>query len=173
VETNLLREIVRHGDEVIYDHVETEDGETITLNVAQYIDYDLGQDDLRFSSPLYNQILAEAVAHSGDPEFRAESYFTNHADIAVSQLATSLVIDRHQLGRRFIIQPREGMLRQRIEHLVMDFRLAVISQHMKEIQTNMRQVNGDMERIMQLMKDYKETKELHDMLARKLGRDVG
>ena len=173
VETSLLREIIRHGEEVIYNHVETEDGKIITLTVAQYIGYDFGQDNLQFSQPLYNQILAEAVAHSGDPSFRAESYFTNHADIAVSQLATRLAIDRHQLGKRFVIKPREGMLRQRIEHLVMDFRLAIISQRMKEIQTAMRQACGDMERIMQLMKNYKDTKELHDMLARRLGRDVG
>ena len=37
VEQMLVREIVRHGEEVIFEDVETEDGGTMSLNVAQYV----------------------------------------------------------------------------------------------------------------------------------------
>ena len=172
IETLLLREIIRHGDEVIYDNVETEDNGTISFTVAQYVDYDLGQDGILFHHPLYNQILAEAVAHSGEDGWRAEPYFMNHPDIEVSQLAMRLAIDRHQLGGRFVMQPREGSLRQRILHLVMDLRMDIISQRLKEIQLAMRQATGDMERVMQLMEEYKDTQQLRDALAQRLGSDV-
>ena len=172
IETLLLREIIRHGDEVIYDNVETEDNGTISFTVAQYVDYDLGQDGILFHHPLYNQILAEAVAHSGENGWRAEPYFMNHPDIEVSQLAMRLAIDRHQLGGRFVMQPREGSLRQRILHLVMDLRMDIISQRLKEIQLAMRQATGDMERVMQLMEEYKDTQQLRDALAQRLGSDV-
>ena len=172
VETLLIREIVRHGDEIIYDNIETEDGETISFTVAQYVDYDLGQDGILFSNPLFNQVLAEAVAHSGEKGWKAESYFTSHPDIAVSQLASRLAIDRHQLGGRFVLQPREGSLRNRVVHLVMDLRMDLVGQRLKAIQIAMRQASSDMERVMQLMKEYKETQELRDMLARRLGSDV-
>lgn len=172
IETLLLREIIRHGDEVIYDNVETEDNGTISFTVAQYVDYDLGQDGILFHHPLYNQILAEAVAHSGEDGWRAEPYFMNHPDIEVSQLAMRLAIDRHQLGGRFVMQPREGSLRQRILHLVMDLRMDIISQRLKEIQLAMRQATGDMERLMQLMEEYKDTQQLRDALAQRLGSDV-
>ena len=172
VEALLIREVIRHGEEVIYDDIETEDGGTISFNVAQYVDYDLGQDGILFTDPLYNQVLAEAVAHSGDEGFKAETYFMNHPDIAVSQLATQLAIDRHQLGGRFVIQPREGSLRQRVVHLVMDLRMDLMSQRLKEIQLAIRQAAGDMEHVMQLMNEYKETKELRDMLAKRLGCDI-
>ena len=172
VETLLIREVIRHGEEIIYADIETEDGETISFNVAQYVDYDLGQDGILFTDPLYNQVLAEAVAHSGEEGFKAETYFMNHPDIAVSQLATQQAIDRHQLGGRFVIQPREGSLRQRVVHLVMDLRMDLMSQRLKEIQLAMRQAAGDMEHVMQLMNEYKETQELRDMLARRLGSDV-
>jgi DNA primase len=172
IETLLLREIIRHGDEVIYDNVETEDNGTISFTVAQYVDYDLGQDGILFHHPLYNQILAEAVAHSGEDGWRAEPYFMNHPDIEVSQLAMRLAIDRHQLGGRFVMQPREGSLRQRILHLVMDLRMDIISQRLKEIQLAMRQATGDMERVMQLMEEYKDTQQLRNALAKRLGSDV-
>ena len=172
VETLLIREIIRHGEEVIYDNIETEDGQTISFNVAQYVDYDLGQDNIQFSNPLYNQILAEAVAHSGAPDFKAETYFTNHPDISVSQLATRLAIDRYQLGGRFVMKPREGALCQRVVHLVMDLRMDIVSQRLKEIQQALRQATGNMERVMQLMEQHRDMQQLRDMLAKKLGNDV-
>ena len=172
IETLLIREVVRHGEEVIYDNVETDDGETISLTVAQYIDYDLSQDGLQFHDPLYNQILAEAVAHSGDPLFRAQLYFTNHPDLEVSKLATSLAVDRYQLGGRFVfgLKPREGSLRQRVVHLVMDLRMGILEQRLKAIQQAMRQATGDMERVMSLMQEYKDMQELATCWPKKLGR---
>ena len=171
-ETMLIREVIRNGEQVIYDNVETEDGQTISINVAQYIDYDLGQDNITLTSPLYRQVLAEAVAHSGDAGFKAETYFTSHADIAISQLASQLAIDRHQLTGRFVIEPREGALRQRVLHLVMDFRLGILKQRLKEISLALRQALNDAERMRQLMTELKDTQELHNTLARKLGKDV-
>ena len=172
VEALLIREVVRHGEEIIYENVETDDGQFIDFNVAQYVDYDLGQDNIQFSNPLYNQILAEAVAHSGDEGFKAESYFMNHPDIEVSKAAMQLAVDRHQLGGRFAVEPREGALRQRVVHLVMDLRMDLVSQRLKQIQLAMRQASNDMDHVMKLMQEYKETQELRDALAKKLGSDV-
>ncbi len=172
IEYLLLREIVRHGEEVIYDDIETDDGNTISLSVAEYIDFDLSQDGLQFSSPLSNQILAEAVAHSKEPGFKAETYFCSHPDVEVSRLATQLAIDRHQLGGRFVMEPQENSLRRRVLHLVMDFRLSIIEARLKQIQLDLRQSSGDMERIMQLMQEFKDTQELRNMLAKKLGSEM-
>jgi DNA primase len=170
IEKMLMREIIRHGEEIIFDNIETEDGQTISLSVAQYIDFDLSQDGLMFSQPLYNKILSEAVAHCGEEGFKAETYFCSHPDLQVSQLATSLAIDRHQLGGRFVLQPREDSLQKRVLHLVMDYRLDIVESRLKEIQQQIRQASQDMSRIMDLMKEYKETQELRDMIAQKLGK---
>jgi len=172
IETLLMREVVRHGNEVIYDDVETDDGRTVSLNVAQYIDFDLGQDSIVLTNPLYRQMLKEAVEHSDDEGFCAESYFMNHPDISVSQTAARLAIDRHQLGGRFVVPPREGSLRQRVVHLVMDLRMDLIERQLKDIQTAMRQANSDMTRVVELMQQYKDAQELRNMLAKRLGSDV-
>ena len=172
VEQMLVREIVRHGEEVIFEDVETEEGGTISLNVAQYVHFDLSQDGLSFALPIHNQILKEAVEQSEKPGFKAESYFCNHADVQVSQLATRLAIDRHQLGGRFVLEPREGALRQRVIHLVMDFRLDIVENRLKEIQRQLLQVGSDVEQMMKLLKEHKETKELRDELAKRLGTDL-
>ena len=142
------------------------------ISVAQYIDLDLRQDGLYFSQPLYQQMLDEVLAHQGEPGFKAETYFCRHSDPKVSQLATRLALDRHQLGGRFVMQPREDSLRQRVLHLVMDFRLYIIEQRLKRLQQQLRQASNDMDLTMRLLKEHKDTKELRDMLAKKLGSDL-
>ena len=172
IELLLIREVVRHGEEIIFDSVETTDGGHISLSVAQYIDYDLAQDNLSFSQPLYNQMLAEAVAHQNEQGFKAETYFCGHPDVEVSHLATRLAIDRHQLGGRFVVEPREGSLRQRVLHLMMDFRLGIVEARLKEIQRQLLQVGSNMDQMMKLLQEHKETKEIRDTLAKRLGSDL-
>ena len=172
VERLIAQMIVRHGDEVVYDNVETDDGQTISLTVAQYIDYDLGQDGILFHDPLYNQLLSEAVAHSGEPGFKAETYFMQHPDIAVSSLAAQLAINRHQLGRSFQVKAREGSLRQQVLHLILDLRMDIVEKRLKEIQTTLRQPGNAKDRIMELMQELKDTQELRNALARQLGNDL-
>ena len=172
VERLLIQNIIRHGEEVIYKGVETEDGQIINLNVAQYIDYDLGADGLEFSNPLFNRILQEAVEHSAEPDFKADLYFMQHPDPEVSQLAANLGIDRHQLSRSFQVNSNSNLLRQRIEHLILDFRMDIVSQHLKELQRKMKEVGSDMAQVKELMEDYKQTQELRNALARQRGSDV-
>ena len=172
VERLLIQNIIRHGDEIIYEGVETDDGQLINLNVAQYVDYDLGSDGLEFSNPLFNRILQEAVEHSGDAGFKADLYFMQHPDPQVSQLAASLGIDRHQLSRSFQVNATGSSLRQRIEHLILDFRMDIVSQHLKELQLKMKEIGSDMSKLKDIMDDYKQTQELRNALARQRGSDV-
>ncbi len=172
IERMLIQNIIRHGEETIFEGLETEDGKTVNLSVAQFVDYDLAQDGLSFTNDMYNRILAEAVEHSNDEGFKAETYFMHHPDIQISSLAGDLAINRYQLSRSLEMQHKPETLRQRVVHLVLDFRMTIIKQRLKDIQMQLRQAGSDMERITQLMKEYRDTQQLRDMMARKLGSDV-
>ena len=172
VETLLIQSIIRDGERVIFEHVEMDDGSFTDLTVAQYVKFDLGQDDIHFHNDLYNQILEEAVAHSGEPDFKAETYFMHHPDVNISSLATRLAIDTHQLGKSFQVKEREGGLRQHVLHLVLDLRMDIVENRLKELKAEMRQVGSDMARIKALMEEFKETQELRNALAQQLGNDL-
>ena len=172
VERLLVQSIIRHGEEIIFDNLEAEDGSTISLNVAQYIDFDLGQDDLSFSSPLYNKVLHEAVEHSDDANFKADRYFMQHPDPQVSQLAATLGIDSHQLSRSFERETSMMQLRQHIQHLILDFRMDIVNQRMKDLQRQLKEAGSDMTRIRELMEEYKQIQEIRNVLARQRGSDV-
>ena len=172
VEELIIQSIIRDGEKVIYEHVETDDGGFADLTVAQYVDFDLGQDNIRFHDELYNQILEEAVAHSGEPDFKAETYFMHHPDVNISSLAARLAIDTHQLSKNFQVKVREGGLRQHVLHLVLDLRMDIVEKRLKELKAQMRQVGSDMDRIKALMEEFKETQELRNALAQQLGNDL-
>ena len=172
VERMLVQCIVRYGERVIIEGVETEDGQVINLSVSQYIDYDLSQDGLVFSNELYNQILAEAVEHNCDEGFVAETYFTSHPDVRISQLAATLAINHYQLSKSLQMEMKQDTLRQQVNHLILDFRMDIVEGRLKEIQLQLRQVGNDMDRIRQLLQEQKDVQQLRDTMARRLGNDV-
>ena len=172
VERMLVQNIIRYGEQVIFEDLETDDGGSVNLNVAQYIDYDLSSDGLSFSDERYNRILREAVEHSDDPNFIAEQYFMQHPDVQMSQLAVELGVDSHQLSRSFELKKGQNSLRQLVQHLILDFRMDIVSQHLKDLQNELKTVGNDMTKMRQLMDDFKQTQELRNALARQRGTDV-
>lgn len=188
VERMLVEMVIRHGDTVIYDNVETEDGGVMSLNIAQYIDYNLSVDGLKLANPLFAKILQEAVAHSGEENFNAEQFFIHHEDIDVSRIATDLCVDKYRMldeqksaanaepknkdELKAEEENRIENLRQQTEHLLNDFRMDYLEQHLRQLQAQILQAAGDNERLMQLMEEYKTAHELRSKLARLLGNNI-
>lgn len=172
VETMLVQAIVRDGEKIIIRDVQNEEtGETINLNVAQYIAYDLGLDNLVFANPLSVQILTEAVELSNDPGFKAEEYFTHHPDIHVSTLAVRLSVEQFQLSESLQVREREIERKDRIMHLILDFRMDYVEHHLKELQVRLSQ-EKDIEKMMEVMGEIKKMQNMRNILAKKLGNDI-
>ena len=188
VEQMLVELIVRNGDTIIYNNVETEDGTTVNLNVAQYIAYNLGVDGLKFANPLNSRILDEAVNHAGDENFCAEQFFLHHSDIEISRIATDLCMDKYQLldeqkaaradeeknadELRVEEENRIEALRQQTEHLLNDFRMDYLEQRLRDLKRDISLAVNDPERMQQLMEEYKTAHELRSQLARLLGNNI-
>lgn len=172
VEYMLVQMVVRHGQEILYKGVETADGGTVDLSVSQYISYDLGADNLAFKNPLYNRMLAEAVEHNGDEGFNAEEYFTHHTDIDVSRTATEMAIDHFQLSKSLQVRHDEDTLRNQVEHLILDFRMDYVEQHLKDLQREITLSANDTEKVMRLMAEYKDMQVVRNEIAKELGNDI-
>ena len=172
IEYMLVQLVVRYGETIIYKDVETEDGGKINLSVAQYISYDLGADNLTFHDERYNRILQEAVEQNDNSGFKAESYFTHHPDVSINQLATEMAIDRFQLSKSLQVKHDEETLRNQVEHLVLDFRKEYVQQRLSILKQQIALSANDMERMRQLMEEYKEIQSMRNTIARELGNEV-
>ena len=172
VEYMLMQMVVRHGQEVLYKDVETEDGGKIDLSVSQYISYDLGADSLSFGNDLYNRMLAEAVAHNDDEGFNAENYFMHHPDIEISRTATEMAIDHFQLSKSLQVRRDDDTLRNQVEHLILDFRMDYVERRMKDLQREISLAAGDTDKMMKLMAEYKDMQVIRNEIAKELGSDI-
>lgn len=186
VEELLIGAVIRHGEEIIYDNVESGDGSVISLNVAQYVDYNLGVDGLGFSNPLFARILSEAVAHSSDKGFVAEQYFIHNDDIEISRTATRLSIDELQFlakdnggeepksekERQIEEEERIARLRGQVEHLLNDFRMDYLDKRLRQLQTDITAAVNDADRMRELMEEYKNVHKLRGQLAKVLGKNI-
>ncbi len=188
VERMLAELIIRHGGTIIYDNVQADDGTTISLNVAQYVDYNLGVDGLHFANPLYAKILQEAAAHSNDAGFNSEQFFTHHEDMDISKVATEVCFDKmriineqkahdknEQKNADELKIERENeteAIRQQTEHLLNDFRMDYLEQRLKEVQRQIAAATNDAQQLSALMAEYQKLHGLRSKLARLLGNNI-
>lgn len=185
VEWMLIQMMVRHGEYIVLQNVETENGETMNVNIAQYIYYNLSSDNLQFKSEIFNKMLTEALNESTSPDFNAMTYFVHHPDINISRIAAAMSEDRYHLSekahttadineeekRRREEGEREALLSQ-TTHLLLDFRMDYVEQHLKELQQQIAASARDLNALRGLMQEFKDMQEIRNNLAKQLGSNV-
>ena len=140
---------------------------------------------MHFDHEISNRIWTEAVEHSGEEGFVAESYFIHHEDIEVSKLATEMSTDRYQLiaeekpasemqymDEAQLATEAQEALRNHTIHLLMDFRMDYVEQHLKDLMQQIGQVSNDPKRLQELVAEYKDMQQIRNALAKKLGSHI-
>ena len=186
VETMLMQVIIRHGDFIIYRDIEDEEGNLINLTVAEWINYSLSAENLRFSVEIYNRVLDETLEHLRDNNFSAEQYFIHHNDIEISQLATELILDKYQYireqkeestGKQNVsdearMEKETEKLRNEVLHLLLDFHFDLLERRLQQIKMEITQPNNTLERMASLMKDFRDTQQKRNELAQQRGNNI-
>ena len=184
IESFLIQMVVRHGERIIVQNAKDDSGNEFNLSVAQFISYNLAHDDLTLSNPLYNRILNEANEKSSEPDFKAEPWFLHHNDIEISRIATALAAEEYHITpqRDNAPQNEEAALQReqnetealyvQVNHLLNDFRMEYIEKHLKELQVQILQAASDMNKLSELMTEYRNWQDLRNKLARLLGSNI-
>lgn len=170
VEKFILQLIIKYGNRVIFPNVDDGNGNVISLTIAEFIHYNLGCDNLSFSSELLNQILQEAVEKGTDRTFQTEPYFVHHNDIQVSNLAIEMAEEKFKLSESQQVKDDEESLRNRVKHLMLDFRRDYVEKHLVAIKAQIAQAHGD--RQMALMAEYQKLIAQRNKLAKELGSNI-
>lgn len=170
VEKFILQLIIKCGNRVVFSNVDDGNGNIISLTIAEFIQYNLGCDNLSFSSDLFNQILREAVERGVDRAFQTEPYFVHHNDIQVSTLAIELAEEKFKLSESQQVKDDEESLRNRVLHLMLDFRRDYVEKHIVAIKSQIAQAHGDQQ--MELMAEYQKLIARRNKLAKELGSNI-
>lgn len=179
IETLIVQAVIRYGERIICD-MQQEDGSTLPVNVIQYVEGSLVQDQLSFTSPLYRQVLQLGVEHCHEAGFKAEQFYLNHLDTDIAALAFRLGADAeplskyHQQGVEPNIQEEYNMLMELVTRLLTDFKLGIVTQRKKNLMQQMRDpsVLADRVRTRTIMQQLQDLKALEAVLAKQCGDRV-
>ena len=183
VESMIIQLIIKHGEHIILNNVEDDEGKLHSLTVAQYIHYSLTTDSLSFQNEVYNRILQEAAQKSAEPGFKAESYFLHHDNIAIAQLAADMTADKYHLIEKEEAPKNKEELEQRMEnetddlrnqamHLMLDFRKDYVEAQLKQVQAEIAQSTKDIGKLKELMTRYQQLQTMRNALAKQLGSNI-
>ena len=174
-EMEIARILVRHGEKKVCT-VKDDDGNDYDVSVAEYIYYDMEQDELRFQDPILCRMLSEAMGRIGQDGYSTERYFTSHPDPSISSLAVELASDQFQLSRsneRDHVS-EERRLKEIVPLLMMEYKTHLLKEEMKEVmqELSLPATSQDTTRTLELMKRYKELTDISKEFARRMGERV-
>ena len=187
----IMKFLFTNADDICLENVETEDGQTTSLTVAEYISYNLSLDNLAFSIPLYNQILEEAVQHNWDENVSSQEHFTLHPDYEISSLAIRLTADEvlsnykttngqspssdeddeenDEEEKRKKDVPSPFLLLDKANHLLLDFRNEFLQQRLRQLRQEIADAADDPEKQLRLIAEMQETQKQRSMIAKQIG----
>ena len=174
-ELEIARILVRHGEKKVCT-VKDSDGNDYDVSVAEYIYYDMEQDELRFQDPILRRMMSEAMDRIGQDGYSSERHFTSHSDPSISSLAVELASDRFQLSRsneRDHVS-EEHRLKEIVPLLMMEYKTHLLKEEMKEVmqELSLPSTSQDTTRTLELMKRYKELTDISKEFARRMGERV-
>ena len=168
----IMKTIITTGELILYDNLEQEGGGTISLTVAQFIQYDLALDSLSFSIPMYNRILEEAAQHSTDEGFVAERYFTMHPDYDISSFAIRITTSQVMVSESLKHEMTIEQLRDNITHLLYDFRNEYIETRMSQLRSELKSATTDEQRMKALLEEMTQVQKVRTAIAKKTGKSI-
>ncbi len=176
-EFELVKAIIRHGSAFLFTE-ESEDGEKTDWTVANYIAADLEADGISFQTPLYAQILNEALPLADTPENKYTSlhYFIRTENPQIQQLATQVAEDNYALSSKQLEEhnPDENRLVELIPHLLNEYKFHIVEMRLKELLAELRnpEVIQSPERSRAIMEEHVHFSKLKKALSSMIGMRI-
>ena len=173
-ERELLRLLIRYGDEVLSRVVDKETGiETITT-VADYIISQITEDELLFDDPVFASIFSEITFNVSQGLFPGDRHFVHHPDPVISAIAVDMLTEQYTLSRIWssrgaYVETEEMKLKEIVPDTVLKFKSDKIKIMQKELRRAMTEAAGDDEKIAALQERYKTMTSLQKKISSGLG----
>lgn len=167
----IMKLIFLHGGDICVEDAETEEGEIISLTVAQFIQLNLSQDELAFSLPIYNKVLSEAAELTGVTGTENLTHFTQHPDYDISSLAILLTKDEMMKSEKELEQSPQQLL-DATNHLLLDFRNEYLKIMLNQLRQEIADAKDDPVKQRQLMEQLQQINQQRSVIAKRIGSCV-
>lgn len=172
-ETQIIQLIIKHGEQILCS-TENERGEETPLSVAEYIKYSLSDDGLSLSIPEYNEIVEDCTHHVKETGFKAEKYFMNHPNPAISSIAFNLCTEEIPLSKCHDDNLNDLSLIDVTQKVIATFKLRIARAEQAALIEKIKSpsLKNDKEAYRKLMVDFNEKDKRVKELAKLSGERV-
>jgi DNA primase len=174
-ERALIRLLLNFGKEELFNH-KNEQGEEEMILVGNYIVDELERDELTSVNGAYQQVFDEYMKNKLDPNFESKTFFRDHTDSKIVQLAADIMSEPHQLSGMWTrkdsyIESEEMKLKEIVPKIVNEYKGKKVKLLIEEVVREMQKVQeaGDSDRLMELMKQKMVLDQIKNALSKELG----
>jgi len=174
-ERALVRLLLNFGKEELFTQ-ENEKGEEVMILVGNYIVDELERDELTSVNGAYQLVFDEYLKNKLDPNFNAKTFFRDHTDSKIVQLAADIMSEPHQLSGMWTrkdsyIESEEMKLKEIVPKLVNEYKGKKVKLLIEEVVKEMQEVQktGNSDRLMELMKQKMVLDQIKNAISKELG----
>lgn len=174
-ERALIRLLLNFGKEELFNY-KNEQGEEEMILVGNYIVDELERDELTSVNGAYQQVFDEYLKNKLDPNFDSKTFFRDHTNSKIVQLAADIMSEPHQLSGMWTrkdsyIESEEMKLKELVPKIVNEYKGKKVKLLIEEVGQEMQkaQESGDLERLMELMKQKMVLDQIKNAISKELG----
>ncbi len=172
METLIMRMVVRYGEQTIT--MEDEQGEQTQVRLVNWIQQQLDVDQMKLISPLYSEMMADALQHVNEPGESCRRLFLTSPDMQVQKVASDMLNDKYRVDSTFYTGEESENITEIIHRLMLDYKYFVVRReiHFLKLQLADKSVAAESEKYMEVLKRYKFFTDIQKQLAKFLGEKI-
>ncbi|MBR1387155.1 MAG: DNA primase [Alloprevotella sp.] len=167
----LITDVIRHGAETL-----ASDGENgAELKVVDYVQQELGVDDLVLQTPLYRLVLQEAASAVAQGKNNLLSYFAAHPDPEFSKLALELGDEDEMVKANRIMRydNEKAFLADRMVQLINDYKFVLVETKLSKLRKELAQIPpSETARMMEVLTEINSLMPVQQALAKVCTRTI-
>ncbi len=174
-EREILRILIKYFHEEVFE-AEDEHGRRINLSVGGYVLNELENDSLVSDNQLINEFINLFREQEENPDFKPESFFVNHSNMQISQLASDLVAEKYIESKRWkkggaFVEAENEILDLLVPKIVQEYKLRKVKNMLRDLEQKIQEAakSDDMEQIMDIQNQYINLKKVESHLSAQLG----
>ena len=174
-EEDIIRTLIKFGNQDVEIPKEKDDEEAIVLTVAEYVVFEMEEDNLSFTHPLFDKIYALFKAAVESETSVEENVLVSNEDKELSSFAIECLMDKYTLSvnwydkHQIITIKEEEVLQKKVHRGVCSWRLTKVQQMLEDMQATLKERPDDYESIYEEISRLLQAKKA---LGNELGRIV-
>lgn len=178
-EREVLRLMINYGDIILYVMDGEKPGQKIDVSVMAFCLQEMEGDNLIPENELYLKIFREFQKNWGKEDFNIQSFFVNHQDAEIRQLAVDLLSQNHIISKIHekggaYVRSEDKLLREIVPETLGSLRSKRVKRMISDIDDQIKALQGteDFESIRELLEQRRAWDDLRKNYSKELRRII-